>query len=267
MKKIIFSICCLVAMLKAENFYNNKSLNVFENGFNAGLSAVKLQAKYDGLRPQILSVNKNFLLILKIDKIGLDEALFLQVIATREGFETHLTKDFITFGEYEREIDAKKTSKVIIDNFKLNPNSVKILSGVKQIKTYPYLFIDYFKQFEIQEKNIKKPNLEVVNNIEMKTQTKPQSQKIETKAQTKPQSQELENNETQALLPLKIIFKNKQAMSYKNIDDNESNSASFVENGFKTGEFLFDKIIFTNADESFVKVKDENLYFSNEDIN
>ena len=254
MKKIIFSICCLVAMLKAENFYNNKSLNVFENGFNAGLSAVKLQAKYDGLRPQILSVNKNFLLILKIDKIGLDEALFLQVIATREGFETHLTKDFITFGEYEREIDAKKTSKAIIDNFKLNPNSVKILSGVKQIKTYPYLFMDYFKQFEIQEQNIKKPNLEVVNNIE-------------TKAQTKPQSQEIENNETQALLLPKIIFKNKQAMSYKNIDDNESNSASFVENGFKTGEFLFDKIIFTNADESFVKVKDENLYFSSEDIN
>lgn len=262
MKKIIFSICYLVAILGADNFYDNKSVNIFENGFNAGLSAIKLQAEYDGLRPQTLNVNKNFLLILRIDEIGLDEALFLQVIAKREGFETHLTKDFITFGEYEREIDARKISKAIVDNFKLNPNSIKILSGVKQIKTYPYLFMDfserlknnsYFKQLEIQEEVVEKQNLEVVN-------------KPETKAQTKPQPQEIENDEIQVPPLQKIIFKNKRAMSYKNIDNNESNSASFVENGFKTGEFLFDKIIFTNIDEAFVKVKDENLYFSNEDI-
>lgn len=131
MKKTLLSLCCLMAILQAENFYDSKSVNVFENGFNAGLSAVKIQAQSDGLRPQTLNVSKNFLLILKIDYMGLDEALFLQVIAKREGFLTHLTRDFITFGEFEREIDTRKASKLIIDNFKLNPGAVKIFKWRK----------------------------------------------------------------------------------------------------------------------------------------
>lgn len=265
MKKTLLSLCCLMAILQAENFYDSKSVNVFENGFNAGLSAVKIQAQSDGLRPQTLNVSKNFLLILKIDDMGLDEALFLQVIAKREGFLTHLTRDFITFGEFEREIDAKKASKLIIDNFKLNPSAVKILSGVKQIKTYPFLFMDfsehlknnsYFKQFEMQsisdEETIQKHNVVVTNNA--KNEVEPEISQTQT------------SDESIASPPQKITFKNKKAMSYKNIDNNESNSASFEEVGFKSGEFWFDKIVFTNSDEAFIKVADENLYFSSEDV-
>ena len=265
MKKTLLSLCCLMAILQAENFYDSKSVNVFENGFNAGLSAVKIQAQSDWLRPQTLNVSKNFLLILKIDDMGLDEALFLQVIAKREGFLTHLTRDFITFGEFEREIDAKKASKLIIDNFKLNPSAVKILSGVKQIKTYPFLFMDfsehlknnsYFKQFEMQsindEETIQKHNVVVTNNA--KNEVEPEISQTQT------------SDESIASPPQKITFKNKKAMSYKNIDNNESNSASFEEVGFKSGEFWFDKIVFTNSDEAFIKVADENLYFSSEDV-
>ena len=272
MKKTLLSLCCLMAILQAENFYDSKSVNVFENGFNAGLSAVKIQAQSDGLRPQTLNVSKNFLLILKIDDMGLDEALFLQVIAKREGFLTHLTRDFITFGEFEREIDARKASKLIIDNFKLNPGAVKILSGVRQIKTYPFLFMDfserlknnnYFKQFEMQsisdEKTIQKHNVVVTNNT--KNEVEPEIKSEISQTQTSDES-----DESIAPPPPKITFKNKKAMSYKNIDNNESNSASFEEVGFKSGEFWFDKIVFTNSDEAFIKVADENLYFSSEDV-
>ncbi len=92
------------------SFYEVNHIS-FKEGFEAGLKALEFQAKQDGFKAKQILVSKPFLLVYEIKNTPLDEALFLQIIADKEGFETHLSRDFVSFGAFDREIDAKAKAK------------------------------------------------------------------------------------------------------------------------------------------------------------
>lgn len=254
MKKLILISAIMINLFGA---FNNNNIDIYEpntknfiDGFNAGIKALEFQAKNDGFQQQLININNPYLLIYDISNTPLHEALFLQVISAREGFDTHFTKDFVSLGEFEREIDAKDAQNLIISKYKLESKHLKILNNVKNLVTYPFLFHNFYKNIlnEAQKLGyIQKTDIVYADVI-----------KIEKPKKTKKKKQEISK---------KIIFKNAKSMGYMLFGE-ETNSKNFIESNLYSKEnFEFDKTITTNEGEIFVKVKNQNLYFSNSDVN
>lgn len=252
MKFKIFTIFLIFSfnISYANTLYEPNTIR-FKEGFEAGLQALEFQAKQDGYKQKQIEVSKPFLLVYEIKNTPLNEALFLEIIAQKEGFDTHLSKDFISFGQFEREIDAQSKAKELVDKFKINKALVKIYSNKQSFTTYPFLWQDFHTKLLqeaidlgviVQEKTIYKTiykEIPKVNN----SKSKP---KIDTK---------------------KMILRNARAMSYKNLSNNQDDSLSYTEIGLvNQQEYEFEKEIKTKQGEIFVKVKDKNLYFSILDV-
>ncbi|CAD7289534.1 hypothetical protein LMG7974_01611 [Campylobacter majalis] len=250
MKKIIFFVSFLVICLNANNLYDEPNPASFKNGFNAGINSVAFQAKIDGFYPQIINITKPYVVAVEIKNMSLDEALFLQIIANREGFDTHLTTQYVTFGEYQREIDAKKIVNKIKADYKIKSSEIKILKDKKQIITYPFLFSDFYTELlkEAKANGV----IESFKIIEVKPQ-------VVKKPAIKSVKKQTEKTKT-------ISFKNSKAMSYSLSNNDESNSKNLNDNELKSGKYTYEKIITTKQGEKFVKVKGENLYFSILDV-
>lgn len=225
---------------------NDKSLR---DGFEAGIKALDFQRKVDGVKPTKILVSKPYLLVLDIKNTPINEALFLQTLAFKEGVDSHLTREFVSFGEYEREIDARDIAKLLSEKFKLNLKSFRILINQKEIITYPYLWGATYEKLltEAKEAGVI-VETKVLNKVPINTtNTK--------KKQTAPKVVEVE-----------ILFKNALAMGYKRIGDS-GKSSDYVEVGLlEQRGYLLDSKITTISGESFVKVKGENLYFSVSDV-
>lgn len=245
MKKIILFISFIAIGLNADSLYTEPSPKSFKNGFNAGINAVAFQAKADGFSPQIIRVTKPYVVAVEIKNMSLDEALFLQIIAHREGYDTHLTKQYVVFGEYEREMDAKKVVDALKTKYKIESSVAKILKDQKQFITYPYLFSDFYEKLlkEAKDSGV----IEALKIVEIKPQIvkKPVKKAVAPIAKTQ-----------------MIILKNSKAMSYNLSNNDESNSKNLNDNELKSGKYVYEKTITTKQGEKFVKVKGENLYFS-----
>lgn len=226
--------------------YEPNSKN-FRDGFEAGIKALEFQAKTDGFQQNLININKPYLLVFDIKNTPFHEALFLQIISAREGFDTHFTKEFISLGEFERDIDAKDAKELMIRKYKINAEYIKILKNIKSIVTYPYLFQNFYKTVinDARDKGyiIQTEIIEIEKVIQPKIQPKPK--KIVTK---------------------KITFKNNRAMGYT-LQGNEKFSQSFVEKELlKQSIYEFERNIVTNDGEKFVKVKGQNLFFADSDV-
>lgn len=248
LNKLKILICLLSFNLCfANSFYEVNHIS-FKEGFQAGLQALEFQAKQDGYKQKQIVVSKPFLLVYEIRNIPLDEALFLQIIANKEGFETHLSKDFISFGEFERQIDAKSKAKELLNKFKLKENSIKIYTNTQSFLTYPFLWQDFHTkllQEAIDLGVIVKEKEKIIYKTIYKNNESPKTQ-IKTK---------------------KLIFKNAKAMSYQSLEGDLTQSSNYKEAGLvKAQEYEFEKEIQTTESEIFVKVKDKNLYFSKFDV-
>lgn len=249
MKKIIFFVSFLALALSANNLYDEINPRSFKEGFNAGINAVVFQSRVDGFSPQIITINKPYLLVVKIENMSLDEALFLQIIASREGYNTHLTSEYVTFGEFQRMIDAKKVSDKIKQDYKLTNSDVKILKNKKEIVTYPFLFSDFYDDLL---KNAKESGvIEALKIVEVKPEPIKKSTKTTKKLITKTKF---------------ITLKNAKAMGYNLTNNDESNSNNLNDSGLESGKYVYEKTITTKQGEKFVKVKDKNLYFSVLDV-
>lgn len=227
--------------------YEPNSKN-FRDGFEAGIKALDFQAKTDGFQQKLITINKPYLLVFDIKKTPFHEALFLQIISAREGFDTHFTKEFVSLGEFERDIDAEDAKELMIRKYRLNPNDLKILTNQSSIVTYPFLFHNFYKNIlnEAQKLGyVIKTEVAYTNKIQINTPKKT----IPTKVVSK-----------------KIVFKNPRAMGYVLQGDFKS-SSSFIEKGLlKATDYEFEKSITTDEGEIFVKVKGQNLYFPNSDV-
>ena len=239
------ALCALFGcnLVFANAFYEPNSKS-FRDGFEAGLKALEFQAKNDGFSPKEIPILKPYILVFDISKTSLNEVLFLQNIASREGFNTQLTKNFLCFGEFEREADAKELEKQLLERFKIK---TKVLKDIEKLITYPYLFSDFFQAL------LKKAREEGIL--------------IETKIiEMKPKVTKKAIAQTPKSLATKSIeFKNPKAMSYYLLG--ELDSKNIFENGLiPSKNYPFGEMIKTPQGESFVKVKDKNLYFSIEDV-
>lgn len=228
--------------------YEPNSKN-FRDGFEAGIKALEFQAKTDGFQQKLIALNKPYLLIFDIKNTPLHEALFLQIISAREGFDTHFTKEFVSLGEFERDIDAKDAKELMIRKYRLNPNDLKILTSQNNLVTYPFLFHNFHKNIlnEVQKLGyIIKTEMIYVNKARINTtQQKAATPKVISK---------------------KIVFKNPRVMGYI-LQGDKRFSQSFKEKGLlKVTDYEFQKSITTDEGEIFVKVKGENLYFPNSDV-
>lgn len=227
--------------------YEPNSKN-FRDGFEAGIKALEFQAKTDGFQQKLITINKPYLLIFDIKNTPFHEALFLQIISAREGFDTHFTKEFVFLGEFERDIDAKDAKELLVRKYRLNSNDLKILSNQKSIITYPFLFHDFHKNLINEAQRLGyviKTEVLYANKIQTSTTKKVTSEKIVSK---------------------KITFRNNRAMGYI-LQGDEKLSQSFIEKGLvKQSNYEFEKNITTNEGEKFVKVKGQNLYFADSDV-
>ncbi|OCS21969.1 hypothetical protein CFVI97532_07150 [Campylobacter fetus subsp. venerealis cfvi97/532] len=249
MKKIILFISFIVIGLNANSLYTEPSPKSFKNGFNSGLNALEFQAKNDGFYPQVISITKPYLVAVEIKNMSLDEALFLQIIASREGYDTHLTMQYVTFGEFQREIDAKKIVNSLKLKYKIESSAIKILTNKKEVITYPYLFSDFYN--DILKKAKESGVIEALKIVEIKP-------KIAKKPITKVKKPSIK---TQT-----ITLKNTKAMSYNLSNNDESDSKNLNDDNLKSGKYIYEKTITTKQGERFVKVKDKNLYFSVLDV-
>lgn len=236
----------LVNLSFASSFYepNEKS---FKYGFYAGLKALEFQAKNDGFTNQVIEVKAPYLLVVDIKEKSLNDVLFLQIIANREGFESHLCADFVSFGEFERKADAENIAQMLEKRFKVK---TKILRNVQIIVTYPYLYKDFYLDI-----------LKKAKELGIIVETKVINQPIKPVV-TKPKPT-IKKQEVVKYMKLK----NPRAVAYHLNNADASNSKSFSESGLKSNsDFIYDKKVITKQGEIFYKVKNENLYFSDKDI-
>lgn len=223
----------------------------FKQGFEAGLQALEFQAKQDGYTQKEIKLTKPYLLVYEIKAMPLNEALFLQIIAFKEGFETHLSKNFVSFGEFNREIDAKAKAKELQKLFQLNVNFIKIYKNKQSFLSYPYLWQDFHTA--LLDEAIK---LGVI----VKETEKIVYRNIIKEANTKPAPVQ-KNKE--------FTLKNAKAMSYKliNKEASQKDSLNYTENTLlDKKDYEFEKEIQTKQGETFIKVKNENVYFSILDV-
>lgn len=221
----------------------------FRDGFEAGINALKFQAKNDGFTQRQVKLNKPYLLTFKIDNVPHHEALFFQVIAAREGFDTHFTKEFIALGEFEREVDAIDARDLLIRKYNFNAKNLKILKNEETIVTYPFLFDAFYKQIL---KDAKSAGIIVeVQTIEIKP-------KVQPKAVKKPVVKKRQL----------VLLKNSKAMGYTLIGDKKY-SKNFMDlrliNRGGSETFEYEETITTTEGEKFVKTK-QGIYFSISDV-
>lgn len=249
-KTILIAIAC--GTLANANVYAPQDMS-FKKGFDAGLKALEFQKNNEGVQPQKIEINKPYLVQLEISNIPYNEVLFLQNIASREGYKTFLTKNYLIFGEFDREIDAKDTIAQLEKSFKIRP-SIRKISEKTSLITYPFLWGEFWTIFLEEAKRngyvIKKEIIKV-----------PEVQRVQQTAQRK----------TTSIFekPKKILLVNDKAMTYS-LEGDKNYSGNFIEKGLVGKEnWILDnkeKIIKTAQGEQFVKVKDSNLYFSIEDV-
>lgn len=258
MKKIFLLLFSFGLLFGANEFlevYEPNEKN-FRDGFEAGIRAVAFQAKTDGFTQTLIKIKKPFLLVYNITETPMHEALFLQIITAREGFDTHYTKEYISMGEFEREIDAKDAIDLLVRKYKIKSSNLKILKNIEAIVTYPFLFNEFYKKIlnEVKEKGYF-IQTEIKYAQPAKVTTPTPKKKVET---PKPKQKN-------------ITFKNSKAMSYELIKFGiETESIDYIKVRFLNSgvaKYVFDKEITTTKGEKFIKVSGQNLYFLSADVN
>ena len=257
MKKILLLTFSIVTMSFANPVFQwelKANEAVFKSGFEAGIKSLEFQRRNDGYQPKKVKINKAFYITYDITKMPYEEALFLQNIADREGFETYITEHFLYFGQFEREADAKKAVADLQSKFRITAKISKN-KGDEFLITYPKLWGDFFTRV-VEE--AKKSGVIVITEY-ITTPT------INPKAQTSTQYKKRTPAKS-AVVTKKFTLKNSKAMAYKKVGDIK-NSISFVEKGLVSKKtFIFEKSFSTNQQEKFYKVKNQDTYFSDRDV-
>jgi len=223
---------------------------IFKDGFEAGLKALQFQIKNDGAVPQKIVLDKGLIVILPVESIAINEIIYIQYIASKEDFRTHLAREGIIFGNYDRQIDAQEAR----DRIKRILNyETKIIANRGDFYTNPIIakpVYDLIAQELVEEGAIRDVKVVYVNNTP-KTTTTAQPAKKEVKEQPNIRNASLKNTKAQA---------------YKATGD-DKNSGNYQESFIAEGsKFKTSNTIVTDSGEVFVKVLNENIYFLKSDV-
>jgi hypothetical protein len=223
--------------------------DVFKDGFEAGLKALQFQIKNDGAIPQKITLDKALIVILPIESISINEVIYIQYIASKEDFRTHLTKDGIIFGNYDRQIDAKEARERVkrILNY-----DTKIINNKGDLYTNPIIakpIYDLIVDQLEEDGAIRDVKIIYVNATKPTTTAQPVKKEVKEQSNVK-----------------NVSLKNAKAQAYKVNGDNK-NSADYQESFIAEGmKFKTSNTIVTSSGEVFVKVLNENTYFLKSDV-
>lgn len=247
---IVFLCTITMAFALVATSYAPRDI-AFQQGFEAGLRAMELQYKIEGVTPKKIVFEKEYLILLNTLSMPIAEILYLQNIANLEGYTTFLTQEFLIFGDFEREADAKNVSDRINRDFEVRTSVKK--NSKEAFISYPVLFE---KVFDLWLKEAK------AKGVAIKTEV----------LYTEPPTTGLPQVQTETIRTIQeeyIVLKNKKAMAYaRDTHNKEALSEDFSERDLMNGgeKMPFDKVITTNEGEVFYKVKNENLYFAEDDV-
>lgn len=268
---IVFGFCAPIERYSYQGVQEmelRQSEQVFKAGFEAGIKSLDFQRKNDGFKPKRVNINKAYFITYEITKMPYEEALFLQNIAAREGFDTYITKKYIYFGEFEREADAVKAVNDLNSKFRIKAQLHKS-NGGEYLTTYPKLWGQYFTLFEQEIKNlgyIKADECASADNNKS-------SKSLVTDSNTQTANRGTSRIYTTKTKTSYFTLKNSKAMSYMNYDKNDNsrrNSLEYIESGLKPKKRYpvgnFKRPYLTIQGESFYKVLNQNIYFSDKDV-
>lgn len=260
-KKIILILALFIAtnLFAANNVlqYELKANEeIFKKGFEAGLKALEFQRKNDGYAPKKVIIQKEYYITYDITKMPYSDAIFLQNIASKEGFDTYITKDKLYFGEFEREADAKEAIEDLKSKFKITAK-INQKKDNEFLITYPKLWGEFYTYI------IKKAQeLGYVVKIEV-IEAQPKAKKVYI-----PKKTNVANTKTvQPATKKYFTLKNIKAMAYTATD--KMDSKSYKDKGLvgkRRFELSKEGLIKTEQGESYYKVDGENLYFSDRDV-
>lgn len=222
----------------------HNATNIFKQGFEEGIKATRFQALNDGFRPKSVKMRNNFVLVFDTTNIAYAEALYMQYLAAKEGFEeTYITKNTIIFGSFAREIDAQEAQKKIAKMFGVG---TKIENCVgKTFMTEPLLFSDFSDElFAVSA-------------------TKKESEKPKKRLVAKPKKAE------EKVVEKQIVLKQPTYSYYKaNMNSTKESSSNYHENKIvgASKQYVLDKKVVTPEGEIFYKAKGENLFFKDVDV-
>lgn len=282
--KILFLLLTSVVLVFGIDRYNNTNIRqmelrqneaVFKAGFEAGIKALEFQRKNDGFKPKRVEINKAYYITYEITKMPYEEALFLQNIAAREGFDTHITKKYIFFGEFEREADARKAISDLNAKFQINAQ-LRQNQGGEFLTTYPKLWGDFYTYFVSEVKKlgyIDESECSKLNADANKNKANIASNANNTNVNTNTNANVNKKPKINVNTTTFFTLKNKKAMSYMNFDktpQSRLDSYEYKESGLKSKQNFpmgnFNKPYKTIQGEQFYKVLNKNIYFSDKDV-
>lgn len=248
-----------LGLIATSSFAYNDA-NTYKDGFEAGLNALKFQVANDGVTPTKINLTKKYILLLPSDRISIDDVIYMQYIAGKENFKTHITKNELIFDNYDRLIDAQVGQKKVKDLFN---HDAKIVENIKDYYSYPVLAEPVFDAVAASYRKdgaIKETKIIYVSGANSKST----SEKIIVENDNK-------TNVVKKPAPKPLVIKNaelkyEKAQAYK-LNGSGKLSKDFVES------FIVEKQVFRTANtittkegESFVKVLNENTYFLASDV-
>lgn len=258
MKKSLVAVSILAVSVFAGDL--NPYERAFKSGFEYGLRANAMQKDIDGVRATRVNYTKPFVVSYDIQKIPYSEVLLTQFLAHNDGFKTHLTKNLLLFGDFEREADAKQAVEYLKKNFNVSANIIS-LSKVQGLATNPLLWSGFYDEVLSQAKA---QGVIVQEKVVERTVEKVIEKPVfieEPKKQVKKPAQKATPMEYQ----IKLI--NDKAMGYVLTGNSKKLSSNYVEDGIKSGVFKWypQGIYSTEKGEKFVRSTDE-IYFLDKDV-
>jgi hypothetical protein len=258
MKKSLVAVSILAVSVFAGDL--NPYERAFKSGFEYGLRANAMQKDIDGVRATRVNYTKPFVVSYDIQKIPYSEVLLTQFLAHNDGFKTHLTKNLLLFGDFEREADAKQAVEYLKKNFNVSANIIS-LSKVQGLATNPLLWSGFYDEVLSQAKA---QGVIVQEKVVERTVEKVVEKPVfieEPKKQVKKPAQKATPMEYQ----IKLI--NDKAMGYVLTGNSKILSSNYVEDGIKSGVFKWypQGIYSTEKGEKFVRSTDE-IYFLYKDV-
>lgn len=235
--------------------------NAYKDGFESGLKALKFQVANDGVMPKKIDLPRKYVLLLPIDRISIDDAIYMQYTAAKEDFKTHITKNELIFGNYDRLIDAQVGQAKIKDLFNYES---KIVENIKDYYTYPVIAEPVFN--EVAASYRKDGAIKETKIIYVNTGSKANSEKIIVE-NNKTKSSTVTKKSTKPLVIKNAELKYDKAQSYRLKNGGGKSSKDFIESYVvEKQNFRTANTITTKEGESFVKVLNENTYFLKSDV-
>lgn len=245
MKKIVLAaaLCSSFAMANIEDY---------KRGFEAAIESMRTQLENNNLKPENIYFKNENVLYIDITSLDSTSVLLIQHLANTNSFnEVYISKDKLFLGSYERDADAIK--------YKAKAESIlgeRVHISKKDILVNAFTNPLFFKDFYSSLVNPKDNTILIREPVYIKEPVKEPVKKVS-------------NQNSKSSVPKKFTLKNGKAQGYT-LSENETTSQArnFTEIEIFMTDTKYDlgQTVKTGDGKTFLKVKNKNLYFLQEDV-